>query len=189
MVFYGDKVIRATKVDQSEDGKLTAEFSDFLGYVISGRFYNIKTGAQDYLAKHSIQEPSLHFTYIFNILVLFQIFNFFSVRKINNDCFVFEGILASHTFLIIMATILAVQVCLVTFANAAFTVSEGGLHFQGWIVCLLISGSGMLVSSLLRCIPLEKLCCCYRKSTKKHQFGFKIPEKKPTEEEIGSRSH
>lgn len=49
--------------------------------------------------------PSRHFTYVFNIFVFMQIFNFFNVRKIREEYNIFEGIGNNGFFLFNVAFI------------------------------------------------------------------------------------
>jgi Ca2+ transporting ATPase len=62
--------------------------------VRSGRLYKI-TSHDDYYEYQEDPDigPSRHFTYIFNIFVLMQLFNEFCARKIKDECNIFEGLI------------------------------------------------------------------------------------------------
>ena len=131
LVFKGEQYLPSTVQSQSINGELYLFHISILtviGHVISGRFYDFKTGKPDYDLEGMNNEPSIHFTYIFNIFVMFQIFNFINARKIKDECNIFEGISRSKLFLIILSIIIVLQFILVTFCYRAFNVSKGGLE-------------------------------------------------------------
>ena len=61
-------------------------------YVRSGREYMITTDEQDYSEEMKEKYgPSRHFTFVFNVFVVLQIFNFFNARRINDEFNIFNG--------------------------------------------------------------------------------------------------
>lgn len=62
---------------------------------------------------------SAHFTYVFNIFVMLQVFNFMNARKINDEINIFEGLFRSKLFLAILALIVCLQVIFITFGGRA----------------------------------------------------------------------
>ena len=52
-----------------------------------------------------------HYTMVFNVFVLMQIFNEVNSRKIHNELNVFDGVLKNKIFLIIVIGTLVTQVC------------------------------------------------------------------------------
>lgn len=135
---------------------------------MSGRYYNIQTGKEEYKNISPKLDPSVHFTYIFNIFVMFQIFNFINARKLKDECNIFEGISRSKLFLIILSIIIVLQFVLVTFCYRAFNVSKGGLELEGWIWSVIIGFSGLIFSMMIKCFPFEKCCCCKKNSHNNH---------------------
>ena len=72
-------------------------------YVVSGRLKSFDGTEDDYKEEYDDPDigPSRHFTYIFNIFVLLQLFNEINSRKIMNELNVFEGIFRNPLFSII----------------------------------------------------------------------------------------
>jgi Ca2+ transporting ATPase len=69
--------------------------------------------------------PSAHFTYVFNIFVLMQIFNFLNARKINDEINILEGLGRSTLFCIIMVLICVLQYFIVQFGGRAIGCVNG----------------------------------------------------------------
>ena len=51
---------------------------------------------------HETDVPSRHFTLIFNLFVMMQIFNFVNARKLNDELNVFSGIMNKYFNLILI---------------------------------------------------------------------------------------
>lgn len=98
---------------------------------------------------------SRHFTFIFNTFVMMQVFNFINCRKLHEEINVFKGITESYIFLIIVATILILQILLVTFTGIAFGVYPNfGLTIHQWLLSILIGSFSLLVNLLLKLLPI-----------------------------------
>lgn len=67
--------------------------------------------------------PSVHYTYNFNVFVMMQVFNFLNARMLDDQFFIFKGILGSPFYLPIVVGILALQFIIVTFTGVAFRCS------------------------------------------------------------------
>jgi Ca2+ transporting ATPase len=87
-------------------------------YVRSGRIYRVD-GTEDYKEYQKDPDigPSRHFTYIFNIFVMLQLFNEFCARKINDEWNIFEGMSQSVMFIIIWIVEFLLQVVMVMFGR------------------------------------------------------------------------
>uniref|UniRef100_A0A6B2KX59 Calcium-transporting ATPase n=1 Tax=Arcella intermedia TaxID=1963864 RepID=A0A6B2KX59_9EUKA len=109
------------------------------------------------LGKHAFEAgaPSVHYTIIFNVFVLCQVFNEFNARKVNNDLNVFTGLFDNPLFCIIVLVVVFFQVILVQFGgNVVKTVP---LSVEQWLVCIAFSILSLPFGLLLRLIrvPLE----------------------------------
>ena len=155
LVFRGEFYLPEYRADQSQNGN--HYFLMCLGLVISGRLYYISSSDKDYEG----DEPSMHFTYIFNIFVFLQIFNFLNARKLNDELNIFEGLQRSKLFVVIVILIIVLQVLLVTFGYRVVNVYMWGLSWKGWILTIVVSSLGLVVSFLLKVIPLIFRCCCW----------------------------
>lgn len=62
----------------------------------------------------------MQFTYVFNVFVMLQLFNFINSRRILDECNVFDRMFANLLFPGIVVGIMAAQIVIVTFAGVAF---------------------------------------------------------------------
>jgi len=85
--------------------------------------------------------PTPHYTFIFNIFVLMQVFNEINSRKVNLEMNVFDGIFENPAFTIVLAITLVLQVLIIEFGSYAFMTS--GLSGPLWGISLAI-GLGSL---------------------------------------------
>ena len=60
------------------------------------------------------------FTFIFNVFVMLQIFNFLNARKIQDEVNIFKNFFNNRLFFVILAIILLGQAVIVTFTGFAF---------------------------------------------------------------------
>ena len=88
-VFRGDQYFPWSRLDGQMDAN---------GTVISGRLFYVSTGEPDYMEVQKELGPSAHFTYVFNLFVFLQVFNFLNARKINDEVNIFEGLGRSKLF-------------------------------------------------------------------------------------------
>jgi len=149
IVFMGDSFLPWGR----DDGQANAD-----GTVISGRYFFVRTGEEDYIALESELGPSAHFTYVFNIFVWLQIFNFINARKINDEINVFEGVTKSPLFIALVVLIMVLQYFFITFGDRAIGCCRYGLDQQGWIITILISSISIPTSFILKFLPEEALC-------------------------------
>lgn len=98
---------------------------------------------------------SVHGTYVFNVFVMLQVFNFINARVIDDSLNIFKNITHSSMFLVIVAVILFGQVLLITFGGEAMKLVPMGLDFDGWLLCISVAAIGLLVSVALKVIPFD----------------------------------
>jgi len=100
-------------------------------------------------------DPSTHYTIIFNVFVLFQVFNEINSRKVNNKFNVFEGIFSNPLFPIILSLIVGIQVLIIQFGGSA--VKTVPLDWDHWLICIGFAATALPLGFLLRLIkvPLE----------------------------------
>ncbi|CAF4320397.1 unnamed protein product, partial [Rotaria sordida] len=102
----------------------------------------------------SIFKPSEHFTMIFNVFVLMNLFNAINCRKIHCEKNIFHGISKNPIFYGIWIVTFIVQIVLVQYGS--FTFSCVALAFQQWIWCLLFGVSVLLWNQVLSLIPVTR---------------------------------
>jgi len=102
--------------------------------------------------------PSRHFTFIFNLFVMMQVFNFVNARKINDEFNIFEGISRNGLFLVIVTVIIGAQLVIVTFGSVAFhCYKHYGLSVIQWLIVLGFSAIGNFWSIILKTLPERTL--------------------------------
>jgi Ca2+ transporting ATPase len=103
-------------------------------------------------------EFSIHFTYIFNIFVMLQFFNFLNCRMLLDEPNIFKEIGKSTLLLFILLIIFILQIIFLTFFGTAIRVHTWGLGPAQWGLCIGIGLFSLLVRFILIFIPLEKCC-------------------------------
>jgi len=104
-----------------------------------GGFMDLESG----IGRGHHSDPTVHYTLIFNVFVLMQLFNWINCRKLYHEFNCFRGLSSNIPFIIIWTTCLLVQVFLVE-AGALFgdgrnlplkTMGLDGIH---WLICLCL---------------------------------------------------
>ena len=128
-------------------------------YVRSGRLYKLN-GDEDYKPYFDDPNigPSRHFTYIFNIFVLMQLFNELNCRKIRDEWNIFQRSCSNATFWIIWVITLFAQVLMVQVGNRALSVHTAGLTVEQWLICIAFSVLPLFWRGALLLIPSGKCC-------------------------------
>jgi Ca2+ transporting ATPase len=134
-------------------------YSDFTlkGTVVAGRNYHFN-GEDDYKDNFTNPDvgPSEHFTYIFNIFVLFQLTNEFNSRKLRDELNCFGGLSKNWIFSIIWIGTFCVQILIVSFGNIPFGCAIYGLSFLQWLVCCAFALMSFIWRLVLIMIPSRK---------------------------------
>jgi Ca2+ transporting ATPase len=130
-----------------------------LSTVTSGREKSYSGLDEQYsLVETIFDTPSRHFTYIFNVFVMLQVFNFLNCRKIRDEANVLEGITRNYLFISIVICIFIGQIIIVTFGNISFyCYNYYGLRVEQWLITIAFGVSGLLLNHLLRILPEDKL--------------------------------
>lgn len=114
--------------------------------------------SDNYNRKNFNNQYSVHFTYIFNIFVMLQIFNFLNCRMIHDEINIFKYICASTYFIVILIIIFVLQIILLTFAGPAIRVHQWGLYPDQWGLCIAFGLLALVFRFIFALIPLEKCC-------------------------------
>lgn len=151
LVFQGDKFLPWG----ADDGQ-----ADTDGTVISGRYFFVRNGEADYIDNESTMGPSAHFTYVFNIFVWMQIFNFMNARKINDEINVLEGLGRAPLFCVIMVIICVLQYIIIQFGGRAIGCVNGGFNSEAWTMTLFVGAISLPVSFVMKLLSEDLLCPC-----------------------------
>jgi len=100
-------------------------------------------------------EKTQHYTIVFNVFVLMQLFNEINSRKIHNELNVLDGILKNAYFVVICIGTLLVQIALIEIPglNTAFGCTN--LTYDQWIACLLLGASVIPLNVLFHMVPVS----------------------------------
>jgi len=120
--------------------------------IVQGR----KINGYDKIAKGN--EFSIHFTYIFNIFVMLQFFNFLNCRMLLDEPNIFRAIGKSTLLLIILVIIFLLQIIFITFCGTAIRVHSWGLGPAQWGLSIAFGLLSLVCRAILIFIPFEKLC-------------------------------
>lgn len=120
--------------------------------IVQGREIN------GYDRKLKDNQYSIHFTYIFNIFVMLQFFNFLNCRMLLDELNIFKEIGKSTLLLIILVIIFVLQIIFITFCGAAIRVHSWGLGPAQWGLSIAFGLLSLLCRLVVRVLPFEKMC-------------------------------
>jgi len=100
---------------------------------------------------------SRHLSIIFNMFVLFQIFNMLAARKINDEFNIFEGMCGNVMFVGVWIIILVAQIAIVNLGGAVFKVHKQGITLEQWFWCVGFGFTSLIWNAILKNLP-ESIC-------------------------------
>ncbi|KAI7795092.1 plasma membrane calcium-transporting ATPase 4 isoform X1 [Triplophysa rosa] len=115
------------------------------------KFFSIDSGRNTPL--HS--PPSEHYTIIFNVFVMMQLFNEINARKIHGERNVFEGIYRNPIFCLVVVGTFALQIIIVQFGGKPFSCTA--LTIDQWLWCVFIGVGELLWGQFISAIPTHRL--------------------------------
>ena len=122
-----------------------------------------------------------HMTLIFNIFVLYTLFNQFNCRIIDDTKNICTRINKGIMFIIVTSFELLIQILIVQFGYGIFHCVHGGLSFSQWKISILFSLTTFLFSFIIKCIPFNKISNCFKK---KNDLKTEINNLNPLEIEL-----
>ncbi|XP_029538669.1 plasma membrane calcium-transporting ATPase 1-like isoform X3 [Oncorhynchus nerka] len=114
-------------------------------------FFNIDSGRNAPL--HS--PPSEHYTIVFNVFVMMQLFNEINARKIHGERNVFEAIYRNPIFCSVVMGTFILQIVIVQFGGKPFSCTA--LSIDQWLWCVFIGVGELLWGQLITAIPTHHL--------------------------------
>ncbi|XP_076859948.1 plasma membrane calcium-transporting ATPase 4 isoform X1 [Brachyhypopomus gauderio] len=115
------------------------------------KFFNIDSGRNSPL--HA--PPSEHYTIIFNVFVMMQLFNEINARKIHGERNVFEGVYRNPIFCSVVLGTFALQIIIVQFGGKPFSCTA--LTLDQWLWCVFIGVGELLWGQFISAIPTHRL--------------------------------
>uniref|UniRef100_A0A8D0A1X3 Calcium-transporting ATPase n=1 Tax=Sander lucioperca TaxID=283035 RepID=A0A8D0A1X3_SANLU len=99
--------------------------------------------------------PSEHYTIVFNVFVMMQLFNEINARKIHGERNVFEGIYRNPIFCSVVLGTFVLQIIIVQFGGKPFSCTA--LTIDQWLWCVFIGVGELLWGQLISAIPTHRL--------------------------------
>ncbi|XP_047666578.1 plasma membrane calcium-transporting ATPase 4 isoform X3 [Tachysurus fulvidraco] len=115
------------------------------------KFFNIDSGRNSPL--HA--PPSEHYTIIFNVFVMMQLFNEINARKIHGERNVFEGIHRNPIFCSVVLGTFILQIVIVQLGGKPFSCTA--LTLDQWLWCIFIGVGELLWGQFISAIPTHRL--------------------------------
>ncbi|XP_066526318.1 plasma membrane calcium-transporting ATPase 4 isoform X1 [Hoplias malabaricus] len=99
--------------------------------------------------------PSEHYTIIFNVFVMMQLFNEINARKIHGERNVFEGVYRNPIFCSVVLGTFALQIIIVQFGGKPFSCTA--LSLEQWLWCVFIGVGELLWGQFISAVPTHRL--------------------------------
>ncbi|XP_041946516.1 plasma membrane calcium-transporting ATPase 4 isoform X3 [Alosa sapidissima] len=99
--------------------------------------------------------PSEHYTIIFNVFVMMQLFNEINARKIHGERNVFESIYRNPIFCSVVLGTFAIQIVIIQFGGKPFSCTA--LTIDQWLWCVFIGVGELLWGQLISAVPTHRL--------------------------------
>ena len=133
-------------------------YKGIAGGTMASGLLNPIFGGQSYAKSFNTYHVySRQLTFVFNVFVFMQVFNFFSCRKINDELNLLKGVCSNSLFWIMLITIVLVQWIIVYLIPVPFQLYNfHGLTIQQWGLSLLFAFTVIPVSIILRLLPFAK---------------------------------
>ena len=104
----------------------------------------------------NVNGASTHMTIVFNIFVIYTLFNQLNCRVINDQFNIFIRIEKNFFFPLITICELSLQVILIQFGKEAFKVTERGLTWNQWGICIGFSALTFVLCLIIKLIPIDE---------------------------------
>ena len=126
---------------------LSAESSSWGNFSLYDSFdyYNFEYGS------------TTHMTLIFNIFVLYTLFNQINCRILDDSVNICSRINKGIMFIIVTSCELVIQIIIVQFGFGIFHCVKGGLSFSQWKISILFSLTTFVFNFIIKFVPLNKL--------------------------------
>lgn len=116
--------------------------------------YGTKSNLNDCVHRFKIANGnSSHMTIIFNVFVIYTLFNQINARVLDDSFNIFVDIHKNIWFIVIEILELGMHVVLIQFASKVFKVCRGGLTLNQWGICILFGLTTFIVSIICKFIP------------------------------------
>ena len=156
-------IIYGTESKWSSDVKLRVDVNkDYCGDYASRQSLSVA-----FKGYSNANGGTVHMTLIFNVFVIYTLFNQINCRIIDDSFNIFKRMERSLLFPLITLCEMGLQVLIVIFGRSIFHVSNNGLTGEQWGICFGFSAITFVVCIIAKLLPIEII------------IDKCIPEKKP----------
>ncbi len=104
---------------------------------------------------YSLNANSAHMTIVFNVFVIYTLFNQINCRVIDDNFHIFIRIRRNNLFPIITLCELLLQIIIVQTGASFFKCTERGLTAEQWFICIGFSFLTFVLSFLIKLLPIN----------------------------------
>ena len=144
-------IISGTSIDW-DDGKLRSNATEYL----CGKYMAAAELSSAFDQYIRVNSGTAHMTIVFNVFVIYTLFNQLNCRVIDDSLNIFVRITNNFFFPLITLCELALQIILIEFGRAAFKCTERGLTLIQWLIVIGFSAITFVLSFIIKFIPLDK---------------------------------
>jgi magnesium-transporting ATPase (P-type) len=108
-----------------------------------------------YTEYHYVNANSTHMTIIFNVFVIYTLFNQINCRVIDDNFNIFIRIRKNNLFPIITLSELVLQILIIEIGGDVFKCTERGLTPSQWLICIGFSLLTFILSFIIKLIPIN----------------------------------
>ena len=123
--------------------------------IMCGKYEKKLDLSQAYKEYYILNSNSAHMTIVFNVFVIYTLFNQVNCRVIDDSYQIFIRIRNNNLFPIITLSELALQIIIVETGAGAFKCTERGLTSAQWLICLGFSFLTFILSFLIKLMPIN----------------------------------
>ena len=116
-------------------------------------FTNLSEAYEHYI---KFNAGTAHMAIVFNVFVIYTLFNQFNCRVIDDSLNIFVRISRNLFFPVITICELALQIIIIEFGRDAFKCTERGLTLIQWLIVIGFSAVTFVLSFFIKFIPLDK---------------------------------
>ena len=147
-----DYIIFGTESSWSNKVKLRTDINkDYCGLYSSRQSLSVA-----YKEYSNSNGGSVHMTMIFNVFVIYTLFNQINCRMIDDSFNIFKRIGRSLLFPLITLVEMGLQVLIVCLGKSIFNVANNGLTGEQWGICFGFSAITFVVSIIGKLLPIDK---------------------------------
>ena len=159
-----DHIIFGTESNWSIDDKLRVDNKEYCG-----KYANRQSLSVAYKEYSNGNGGTVHMSIIFNVFVIYTLFNQINCRMIDDSFNILKRITRSILFPLITLLELALQVLIVSLGKSVFHVANNGLTGEQWGICIGFSAITFVVCILAKLMPIEKIIDSYLGSSDKKE--------------------